>query len=340
MANPFLAMVARPFKQRGNNKKLNQQSAEGVYEKKFLRINGFEQYVTIRGCHKENPVLLIIHGGPGSSYTPFNVWLLEWEKYFTIVQWDQAGSGKTFKKNGTSQKITFDILAKDGIALTNYMLDYLKKDKLLLVGSSVGSLVALKMIKQEPGLFAAYVGTDQNSPGGIDDAYRQITKNTENCKDTKSTKFLKAIGENRHNWTIEQYGKLMKVGIANCKTAPNMVYDLMLPAIMYDADYSMQDIKLMDQGMKYAMEQIYKELLTFDFDQLGIEFNVPIYVFQGKDDCITPYVSAEKYFQEIISPKKKFVPISNAGHLAMFCNPTQFLQELLKINLKTMIGNT
>jgi pimeloyl-ACP methyl ester carboxylesterase len=79
---------------------------------------------------------------------------------------------------------------------------------------------------------------------------------------------------------------------------------------------------------------LYPEIIDFDFDALGYEFQVPFYVFQGENDCITPISSAQKYFEKITSPDKKIIAITNAGHLAIFCDPKQFLQELLSNVLK------
>ena len=50
---------------------------------------------------------------------------------------------------------------------------------------------------------------------------------------------------------------------------------------------------------------LYPEIIDFDFDALGYEFQVPFYVFQGENDCITPISSAQKYFEKITSPDKK-----------------------------------
>lgn len=39
--------------------------ATGIDEALFARIGGIEQFVVIRGKDRKNPVLLILHGGPG-----------------------------------------------------------------------------------------------------------------------------------------------------------------------------------------------------------------------------------------------------------------------------------
>jgi len=43
-----------------------------------------------------NPVLLVVHGGPGEAQWPQAEIYRPWEKSFIVVQWDQRGAGHTF----------------------------------------------------------------------------------------------------------------------------------------------------------------------------------------------------------------------------------------------------
>jgi pimeloyl-ACP methyl ester carboxylesterase len=326
MANPIIAMFLRPFMQNRNAKKLA-NNANHFNESRYVAINGIDQWITIRGQNKNNPVILILHGGPGSTYTPFNVLLLEWEKYFTVVQWDQIGSGKTFKKNGIIESLSFSKLAEDGIELTKYLCNYLSCKKIILMGSSAGSLIGIKMAKQHPELFFAYIGAEQNSPDtGL---FFRILKEYTQKHDKKAFRFLKKIGGDKKSWTKENVDKINRIAVRVDKQAPNMIYDLMLPAIMYDKEYSMKDIQLMNKGMDYALGKLYYDMVNFDFNAVGYHFEIPFFIFQGEYDTLTPVSDARQYFDKIQSPHKEFVIIKNAGHLAEFANPKQFLNELI-----------
>jgi pimeloyl-ACP methyl ester carboxylesterase len=325
MANPIFCMFMRPFMQKTNAKKLMDNNND-LNEGRYVNINGIEQWITIRGQNKSNPVILFVHGGPGSTYTPFNVYLLEWEKYFTIVQWDQNGSGKTFKKNGVVENLSFDTLANDGIEVSKYICSYLNCKKIILIGSSAGSLIGLKMIKKSSALFFAYVGAEQNSPDtGL---FYRILKDYAKKHDKKAFMFLEKIGNDKKTWTKKDTEKVNKIAIKVDKNAPNMVFDLMLPALMYDQDLTMKDIQLLSKGMDYALEKLYREMINFNFDDVGYQFKIPLFIFQGEYDIITPVEDAVKYFEKIEAPHKEFILIKNAGHLAEFANPKQFLEEL------------
>jgi len=59
---------------------------EAIDEGLFVGVNGTEQWVTVRGCDRRNPVLLWLHGGPGLAMSGQAPLFFAWERYFTIVQ--------------------------------------------------------------------------------------------------------------------------------------------------------------------------------------------------------------------------------------------------------------
>ena len=76
------------------------RSACGIVEERFVRIGGIDQWVGIRREDRDNPVLFLIHGGPGASSSIFTPLIRSWENHFTVVQWDQRGGGKTLGRTG------------------------------------------------------------------------------------------------------------------------------------------------------------------------------------------------------------------------------------------------
>jgi len=330
--NLFPDIIFRKFNQRKNAKKLIINTENMINEEKYVTIGGIEQWITVRGEDKRNPVLLFIHGGPASTYSVFTPLLRTWEKHFTIVQWDQRGAGKTFKKNGREGcgTISFNKLMEDGIELSNVICNQIEQDKLILIGSSVGSLIATLMIKQRPDLFFAYVGTDQNCVDTDDVAYQLAIEALEKSGNNRNLDFLKKIGTDQSQWTMQEYDKRNQILVKTIKNVPNMIMDLMLPAMLSSPQHSMMDIIDIFKGMKFSGNQLFNELMNFDYEKLGTEFSIPFFIFQGDDDIITPTKNAERFFQDVNAPLKEFVNIKNAGHLACFARPEQFLKELIE----------
>ena len=142
----------------------SRQSSNGtrIEEAGFVSIGGLEQWVTIRGDDRSNPVLLHVHGGPGVAFSAFSAEFAAYESDFTVVQWDQRGSGCTFGRHGKdTPDLTLERIASDGIELAGYLERHLRNPRIIVLGHSFGSVVAAEMVQRAPERFAAYVGTAQ-----------------------------------------------------------------------------------------------------------------------------------------------------------------------------------
>ena len=138
----------------------------GIDQGRYVEIGGIEQWITIRGEDRRNPVLLFLHGGPGDATNPWGyAGFRSWLKVFTVVQWDQRGAGRTMGRNGAplAAAITIPRMTQDGIELAELLRKTLQKDKIIIVGHSWGSILGVFMAKARPDLFYAFVGTGQVS---------------------------------------------------------------------------------------------------------------------------------------------------------------------------------
>ena len=98
-------------------------AARGIDEASYITIGDIEQWITIRGEDRSNPVLLFLHGGPGDVTNPWSfLFFAPWEESFTVVQWDQRGAGRTLRKTGPSvtSTMTVDRMTKDGIVTPRF----------------------------------------------------------------------------------------------------------------------------------------------------------------------------------------------------------------------------
>jgi pimeloyl-ACP methyl ester carboxylesterase len=121
--------------------------------------------VYVRGLDKNNPVILFVHGGPASPVSPL-MWMFQspLEEYFTVVNYDQRASGKTYLANDTTglgKTINIEQYVTDAIELAQFITEKYKKRKVILVGHSWGTIVSMKAVLKRPDLFYAYVGMGQ-----------------------------------------------------------------------------------------------------------------------------------------------------------------------------------
>ncbi|GCE29867.1 alpha/beta hydrolase [Dictyobacter alpinus] len=330
--NMLTTLITRKSTQKKLAKDLLITTPDAIVEEGFIKIGGIDQWITIRGEDQHNPVLFFIHGGPASTYSIFTPLLRPWEKYFTLVQWDQRGAGKTFRKNGRTGTgpLTFERLVQDGIEVAEFLRTRISQP-IILVGSSVGSFTGTIMARRRPDLFAAYVGTDQNTgPDASELSYQLTLEWLRNAGNTKGVKAVEKLRAKKDQLTPREATRLHQWTIKANPTVPNMIMDLILPAMLTSPNHTLRDLMEYFKGMSFSAEQLAPEMKTIDPRKLGRRFDLPFFVLQGDTDAITPTAAAKAYFDEIEAPYKEFVLIKQAGHLAAFARSEQFLNELLQ----------
>jgi pimeloyl-ACP methyl ester carboxylesterase len=296
-------------------------AASPIHEHRFVPIGGIEQWVTIDGSDCANPVILFVHGGPGNPLSAFaDAVYGAWAKHFTLVQWDQRGAGMTFGRNKPlpGVKLTVEQMAGDGIEVANFLRRSLGKQKIILTGSSWGSVLAVHMVKAHPELFSAYVGVSQIVGKRIneDATYAALLSLSRQAGDAASLASLRALGAppwtNPRNFGLQRR-IIRKYEALAATPAPASWW--VIPAeydnAQYRADYDegedysyLQDIGLQGDGM----------FAQVDLRQLGTAFSLPVFLIQGEADLLTMPAITRRYFDAMTAPEKAFVVVPHAGH--------------------------
>lgn len=295
--------------------------AQAVREQGYVPINGIEQWITVTGAACGNPVILFIHGGPGNALSPYaDAIYAGWERHYTLVQWDQRGAGMTYAKQRPTDDVplTVEQMRDDGIAVARYLRQHLGKDKVILMGSSWGSILGVHMAKARPDLFHAYIGTAQlvNARDNEAGMYRQVLALAQAAGDTPTVDKLAALGA--PPWTDPRnFGILRRFdrkyeGLATDAPPehwwqPAPFYAT--PQALADAgaadDYSyLQFIGLRGDGMFSGV----------NLPALGTRFDLPVFFIMGEADLLTSPAIARTYFDSITAPVKSFTLVKRAGH--------------------------
>jgi pimeloyl-ACP methyl ester carboxylesterase len=303
----------------------------GIDEASYVEIGGIEQWITIRGEDRDSPVLLFLHGGPGDATNPWGYAAFRsWLKYFTVVQWDQRGAGRTFGRNGavSASTITPERMVQDGIELSELLRKRLHKDKIVLVGHSWGSVLGFFMVKARPDLFYAFVGTGQvaaefSRTSAV--AYAAIVERASREGNSQALAELKEVGPPpykdgkgfgvQHKWANLFEG-------ADVFLASTLGFALDAPG------YSVDDINDWFDGQSVSGEHLVPYFDELDRKLLGGQLAVPVFVIQGAEDYTTPTSLARTYVDSLRAPRKAFATIEGAGHFAVFTKQDDFLREL------------
>jgi pimeloyl-ACP methyl ester carboxylesterase len=303
----------------------------GIDEARYVTIGGIEQWITIRGEDRNNPVLLLLHGGPGDATNPWGyAGFRAWFKKFTVVQWDQRGAGRTLGKNGASlgSTITIDRMARDGIELTEVLRTSLKQDKILLVGHSWGSILGVFIVKARPDLFHAFVGTGQvvDPARNYAVAYDEVLKKAERVGDQRAIRELKEVGpppwsDGRGYGVQRRWANLFEH--ADVFLASTLALGLSAPG------YATRDVNDWLEGQGVSAERLVPQTSALAASTLGGDFSLPVFVIQGAEDFTTPTSLARSFVSSIRAPQKAFIPIEGGGHFAVFMKSDAFLDALV-----------
>lgn len=299
-----------------------------VSELMKVDINGARLEVMIRGNDKSNPVLIFVHGGPCCSEIPYaRKYQDNLEKDFTIVHYDQRGSGKSYTFGEDNSKITATTHTDDLITLTEYIKEYLEKEQVILIGHSYGTYIAAIAVAQRPDLYQAYIGIGQMS-NTIQSELNTLEKcitDAENAGNKKDSEYLKSLetaiskGE-----CITPRNYVRKYGFAARKIDDNADY---LKAFLLGTEYNLLDaIRFYIASIKYQYALI-QEALGNPITDIVTEINIPVYFVMGKYDGMTSPEAAESYLYSITGEgTKEFILFDESAHYPQFEEEQKFYQ--------------
>ena len=292
-----------------------------IDEQGFVSIGGIEQWITISGASRDNPVILFVHGGPGNPLSPYAGAVYgAWEKDFTLVQWDQRGAGRTFGRNPPSvdTELTIEQMARDGIEVAAYLIRHLHKKKVILLGGSWGSALAVHMVRARPDLFHAYVGIGQLVESAENQAatFGKVMALARAAEDVKTLSTLEALGT--PPWTNPRnFGVLRRITRLYEKqtTIPAPAF-WWVPAPQYA---TLQERAHYENGEEFSYLQFVGlkgngMFSKVDLWKLGSTFEVPVFLLQGSEDLVSVPEVAKRYYDSLSAPEKAFILLPQTGH--------------------------
>jgi proline iminopeptidase len=317
----------------------------GVDETFVATLGGVRQVVNVRGADRTNPILVFVHGGPASPEMPL-AWSFQrpWEDFFTVVQWDQRASGRSFLLDDPAKvapTLSLERYRDDAIELIEQLRSRYGQRKVILLGLSYGSTIGLSVAIKRPDLLHAYIGIGQlidgreNESVGFDWTLAQARADN-NAKAIAELEALRPYpGDGplsvsrtmiERNWNV-QYGGL----VAN---RPDADWYFHLGRI--SPLYTPADRKAWDAGSDLTMKTVWPELVGISFKQV-YHVDVPIFFFLGRHDFTTPAPIAADWLAHVNAPEKHLVWFENSAHLPFVEEPGRMLQALLQVRpLATM----
>ncbi len=307
----------------------------GINKAMFIDINGQKQWISIYGEDINNPVLLYLHGGPGSATSPYEyAFTRKWADIYTVVTWDQRSCGKSYKPKQNNPELTYDLFLQDGLELTKFLLDYLGKEKITLLGHSWGTYFGCNLALTYPQYYDCYIGTGQLADfKENENAFREAAhKWVKGDDEDKKLLELLELDDGSKEYLLARQTLMKKYGYD--LFAQGQDYNL-AAAIFFNPYYSLSDIlgylTYFNGGFS-----IYERFLNSpEFEKFSLlgktEYQIPFYNINGDMDYQTNYILARDYFEKLQAPRKKLFMMKNARHGLLESRSEEFSQILHEI---------
>ena len=311
----------------------------GIERLEKVRIGGIDQWVSIRGTDRRNPVLLLIHGGPGYVSMPMSWWFARgWEDYFTVVQWDQRGSGKTYLLNdpaAVAPTMTRERMIADTEEMVGWLRRELGKEKIFVIGHSWGSYLGLELAHRHPEWLHAYIGVGQMTDGPESErrGYAFTLAAARRAGNAQAVRELEAIApyaaSNKPIPLKDIYTERKWLDLYGGVMAHRQGNDAEGDLSKLSPDYTDEEIPRIWQGNEFTERYLLSDALSLDLTSIR-KLDCPLLVFDGRHDVNINSDVAAAWFTTVQAPAKRFVWFENSAHLPMTEEPGKFLVSLVR----------
>lgn len=309
-----------------------------IAELQQVTLNGRKEWISIRGHDKRKPVLLFLAGGPGGSQmAAVRYDLAELEKHFVVVNWDQAGSGKSY--GAATGNITAQTYIDDGYELTQHLRKTFGQDKIYLVGESWGSALGIFLIDRAPELYHAFIGTGQ-MVSFLDTEMIDYEFAIELAREKGDAKTLETLVNNGPppyygkdvTWKSAAYLNYLSAYMTANPDIQNGGYNTFRD--LFASEYGILDKINYFRGIVNTFNAVYPQLYDIDLRTDYTELEIPVYFFLGRHDVNAPTSLVEEYLAILEAPEKEIVWFERSGHSPWINESNRFVEELLRVTSK------
>ena len=308
-----------------------------------VMLGGQEQYLIIRAADSTKPVMLYLHGGPGSPEFAFmNNTNRAIENDFVMVYWEQRGAGKSYSKNIPIESMNLSQFISDTRELSELLALRFKQNKIYIMGHSWGSFLGILTAYEHPELFHAYFGVGQvcyqykGEQISFEWAKEQADKsNNEDAIEALSEIDFPDSLANSDIWMdflmvernyVTQFGG----GVLHDINGMWPVIKMVLNAKEYTFSEKINFMPASLYSIKYLWPDVINTNLFNDIDSM----QVPVYIFQGIYDYQTPTSIAKEFFDQLKAPQKEFFIFENSAHSPVMEEVEKFNAIVREITLK------
>lgn len=298
-----------------------------ISEKVRVRINGVEQGMFIKGRHASHPILLYLHGGiPDYFLTARHPTGLD--EYFTVVWWEQRGSGLSYHAGIPPESASAEQLVSDAVEVTRYLRERFGREKIYLMAHSGGTFFGIQLAARHPHLYHAYVAVAQVSNQLMSEqlAYGYMLQRFRDDRNARMVRKLEAAPVTLEGGVPDGYLRVRDeamhaLGVGTMREMRSVVTGLFLPSLRHP-DYTLAEkINLWRAKAAMGVSSMWKEVLATNLSQRVPRVGVPVYMLHGVHDYTVSYVLAKAYYERLEAPVKGFYTFDQSAHSPLFEEP-------------------
>jgi pimeloyl-ACP methyl ester carboxylesterase len=313
--------------------------AGSISEKIRVNINGALQGMFIQGKNAGNPVLLYLHGGVPDHFLN-DRYPTGLEEIFTIVWWEQRGSGLSFHPDMAPESLNPEQLIADTVALTNHLRARFGQDKIYLMGRSGGTFFGIQAAARAPELYHAYIAVAQISNQLESErlAHRYMLAR---YKDEGNHKMAQRLEDGPVGATAPLPDAYLKVrdtamhelGVGTTHDMKSVFTDMFLRSLLH-REYTLGEKINLWRGKLFSGSRLWNTQLSTDLTQKVARLDIPVYFLHGVYDYTVSYPLAKAYFEQLDAPVKGFYTFKQSAHTPFFEEPEK-MREIMRADVLT-----
>jgi pimeloyl-ACP methyl ester carboxylesterase len=252
------------------------------------------------------------------------------EDVFTVVYWEQRGSGRSFASSPPKSSMTVERFVADLDELVEVVRGRVGSEKVAILGHSWGSLLGVLYSQRFPEKVAAYVGVAQigDWPAAEAASYAFALSEAQRRRDRKALRKLRAIGPPPYDWRSLMAERTL------VQRLDGQLNARMLRAIaqmLRATEVSIVDLPDLIRGFRFTLDAMWLETSVLNVVDLVPVLQMPVFFFLARKDHFVPAETSVAYYDALSAPSKRLVWFEESGHELFADEPAKFNASMIEL---------
>ena len=289
-----------------------------------LDVNGSHQRIRLCAARPGLPPLLIVQGGPAlpllHEVGKFQR-LLKLERDFTVAYWEQRGCGNASAEDARSVSLARQV---DDLRTVLKWLHGETRQRVLMLGISIGATYALQAVEHESDRVKAVVAISPDSQTSRSDAGADafLREQASRADHGRLRRRVTKLGEPPYLTpdAFQQRARLLAdLGtIEHGKTFSPLLREFLFALIRtYGVVGGVRALR----NVTIVLRKLLPEIASLDLFDHPPRVTVPVHYVFGEHDVLSPASVVKEFPAAIAAPATTVVRLSNAGHMLHFDQP-------------------